>query len=111
MPTPYSPESYVDFSQPGPKAAMLAALEKVRGHLGRTFSLWIDGKPVTTSETFKSISPADSDRVVGVFAHPDDANQALIIAAAYVWNGRRPPPDAACSRSGPSATASSGAYR
>ncbi|MBI1824897.1 MAG: L-glutamate gamma-semialdehyde dehydrogenase [Planctomycetes bacterium] len=95
MLTPYSPESYVDFNQPAPKAAMLAALENVRGQLGRTYSLWIDGKPVTTSETFKSISPADPDRVVGVFAkaNADLADRAVRGVAETFQTWSRVEPD------------------
>jgi 1-pyrroline-5-carboxylate dehydrogenase len=91
---PYSPESYVDFNQPDPRARMLAALEFVRGQLGRTYPLWVDGKPVTTSETFKSVSPADPDRVVGVMckANADIADKAVRSAAEHfkLWSRVEP---------------------
>jgi 1-pyrroline-5-carboxylate dehydrogenase len=80
---PYSPEAYVDFNLPEPRAKMLAALESVRGQLGRVCPLWIQGKPVTTSDTFNSISPADPTRVVGVIskANVDLAEKAVRCAA------------------------------
>lgn len=83
MLTPFYPESYVDFNQPEPRAKMLAALELVRGQLGRTYPLWVDGKPITTSETFTSISPADPNRMVGVMskANADIADRAVRSAA------------------------------
>ena len=83
MLTPYFPESYVDFNQSEPRAKMLAALEQVRAQLGRTYPLWVDGKPVTTSENFTSTSPADPSRVVGVMskANVDIADRAVRSAA------------------------------
>jgi 1-pyrroline-5-carboxylate dehydrogenase len=83
MLTPYFPESYVDFSHQGPRERMLAALEQVRGKLGRSYPLWIGGKPVTTDQTFTSTSPADPDRVVGVMskANLDHADRAVRSAA------------------------------
>jgi 1-pyrroline-5-carboxylate dehydrogenase len=71
---PYRPEPYVDFTQPGPREQMLAALAKVRGELGREYPLWVAGEPVMPGETFTSVSPADPSRVVGVVAK---ANQDL----------------------------------
>jgi 1-pyrroline-5-carboxylate dehydrogenase len=64
---------------------MLAALEQVRTQLGRTYPLWLDGKPVTTSETFTSVSPADPGRVVGVMskANADIADRAVRSAAQH----------------------------
>ncbi len=92
---PYSPEPYVDFSQPGPRANMLAALEKVRGQLGRSFPLWLHGKAVTTSETFTSISPADPGRVVGVFskANAEIADKAVRCCADHFTEWRRVEPE------------------
>ena len=80
---PYAPEPYVDFNQDEPRRQMLAALEKVKGELGRTYPLWVDGQPVTSGETFDSVSPADPDRVVGTFAkaNADLADRAVRTAA------------------------------
>ncbi len=95
MLTPYFPESYVDFNQPEPRAKMLAALEHVRGHLGRTYPLWVDGKPITTSETFTSISPADPSRIVGVMskANADIADRAVRSASQQFTAWSRVEPD------------------
>jgi len=80
---PYSPEPYVDFQQAEPRAKMLAALDRVKGELGTSYPIWIDGKPLTTSETFPSVSPADPGRVVGVLskANADLADRAVRAAA------------------------------
>jgi len=80
---PFSPEPYVDFTQDGPRAAMLAALEKVGQQLGREYPLRIGGKTIDTADKIKSISPANPDRVVGLVskASADQADQAVRLAS------------------------------
>jgi len=85
---PYAPEMYVDFSEDAPRKKMLAALQQVAGQLGRRYPLWIDGKPVTTNETFNTVSPADPGRIVGTMAkaNADLAERAVRSAAeAFEW--------------------------
>jgi 1-pyrroline-5-carboxylate dehydrogenase len=74
---------------------MLAALDAVRSQLGRKFPLWIHGKPVTTADTFTSISPADPERVVGVIskANVDLAEKAVRCSADHFKSWRRVEPD------------------
>jgi 1-pyrroline-5-carboxylate dehydrogenase len=92
---PYHPETYVDFAQAEPRARMLAALEQVRSQLGRSVPLWIHGKPVTTQETFSSISPADPGRVVAVVskANVDLAEKAVRCSADHFKTWRRVEPE------------------
>lgn len=94
MLTPYFPEPYVDFQQESPRQKMLAALDQVRGQLGRTYPLWLAGRAVSTSETFSTFSPADAKRVVGVMskANIDQADQAVRAAAEAfpVWSRVEP---------------------
>ena len=75
---------------------MEAALEQVRGELGRKYPWWIDGKPVTTDDTFTSVSPADPDRVVGVMskANVDLADRAVRSAAEAFKTWSRVDPEA-----------------
>ena len=96
MLAPYTPETYVNFGEDGPRKRMLAALEQVRGELGRTYPLWINGEPVTTVETFHSTSPADPDRIVGTMAKADTdlADQAVRSAAEAFKEWSRFEPDA-----------------
>lgn len=93
---PYQPEHYVDFSQPEPRSRMIAALEHVRSQLGRTYPLWVDGKPITTSETFSSTSPADPTRVVGVMSksNADIADRAVRAASQRFADWSRVEPEA-----------------
>ncbi|MHC4698170.1 MAG: L-glutamate gamma-semialdehyde dehydrogenase [Planctomycetota bacterium] len=91
---PYSPEPYVNFDEPEPRAKMLAALEQVKSELGRTYPLWIDGEPVMADQTFDSISPADPSRVVGTVAkaNSDLADKAVRTAAEnFKWWSRVDP--------------------
>ena len=82
MLTPYRPEPYVDFSQPGPREAMLAALKQVRGQLGKRYPLRIGDKKIDTPDTIDSVMPADPKTVVGHVANAtrDHAEAALRVA-------------------------------
>src|SRR2546421_2274167 len=81
--TPYAPESYVNFAEPGPKEKMLAALSEVGRQLGRTYPLRIGGKKIETAKTITSINPANYKQVVGLAsrASVDQADQAVRAAA------------------------------
>ena len=93
---PFAPEPYVDFNQDEPRRKMIAALEQVRGELGRTYPLWINGEPVTTGEQFHSTSPADPNLVIGTFAkaNADLADKAVRSAADAFTEWSRFDPDA-----------------
>ncbi|UCC30513.1 MAG: aldehyde dehydrogenase family protein, partial [Phycisphaerales bacterium] len=93
---PFAPEPYVDFSQDEPRSKMLAALEKVKSELGRSYPLWIDGQAVTPGATLDSVSPADPDRVVGTMAksNTDLADKAVRCAAEAFKEWSRWDPDA-----------------
>src|SRR3989449_8501564 len=64
---------------------MRAAVEKVRGQLGREYDLVIGGKRVKTSDKIKSINPAKPSQVVGLHQkagkeHVESAMQAALRA-------------------------------
>ena len=66
---------------------MRAAIEKVRGQLGREYDLIIGGKRVKTSDKIKSINPAKPSQVVGLHQkagkeHVEPAMQAALEAFA-----------------------------
>jgi 1-pyrroline-5-carboxylate dehydrogenase len=65
---PFRNEPLTDFSKPENAAAIKAALEKVRGELGREYPLVIGGKRVQTTAKVKSINPAKPSEVVGTFS-------------------------------------------
>jgi len=70
-------EPFTDFSKPENKAAMLAALDKVRGELGREFPIVINGEKITLTSKFESRSPSDKEQVVAVFSE-GDADTSLV---------------------------------
>jgi 1-pyrroline-5-carboxylate dehydrogenase len=59
-------EPYVDFSKEENARKMRAAIEKVRGQLGREYDLVIGGKRVKTTDKIKSINPASPSQLVGL---------------------------------------------
>ncbi len=91
----YQPESYVSFALDEPRQRMLVAIDDVRKHLGQRYDLWINGKSVSTSKTFRSISPAVKDRVVGEVSKADAelADRAIRGAADRFKNWSQVDPD------------------
>ena len=84
---PFVNEALTDFSQPDNARQMRAAIEKVRGQLGREYDLIIGGKRVKTSDKIKSINPAKPSQIVGLHQkagkeHVDPAMQAALQAFA-----------------------------
>ncbi len=64
-------EPFTDFSKPENSEAMEAAVEKVRGELGREYPIVIGGKKISLGDKFNSFNPARRDEVVGVFSEGD----------------------------------------
>ncbi len=64
-------EPFTDFSDSHNAAAMTAALEKVKGELGREHPVVIGGEKITLDNKFESRNPADTAEVVGVFSEGD----------------------------------------
>src|SRR5712691_7640578 len=63
---PFVNEPLTDFTKPENARQMRAAIEKVRGQLGREYNLIIGGKPVQTKDKIKSINPAKPAQIVGL---------------------------------------------
>ena len=62
---PFVNEPFTDFSAEHIARRMRAAIEKVRGELGREYDLVIGGKRSKTQEKIQSINPARPSQVVG----------------------------------------------
>ncbi|MEI7554732.1 L-glutamate gamma-semialdehyde dehydrogenase [Candidatus Chlorohelix sp.] len=79
---PFKTEPGLDFTLPAEQQAFQAALESVRGKLGVTYPLWIDGKPVVHAETFSSVNPAHPDEIIAkhVVTRPEDVEAAIAAA-------------------------------
>ena len=63
---PFENEWLIDFSKEENARKMRAAIEKVRGELGREYDLIIGGKRIKTQEKIKSLNPAKPSQVVGI---------------------------------------------
>ena len=63
---PFVNEPPVNFSKEENARKMRAAIEKVRGQLGREYDLIIGGQRVRTGEKIKSLNPARPSEIVGV---------------------------------------------
>jgi 1-pyrroline-5-carboxylate dehydrogenase len=84
---PFANEPLTDFSNPENARQMRAAIEKVRGQLGREYDLIIGGKRVKTTDKIKSLNPAKPSQVVGIHQkagkeHVEPAMQAALAGFA-----------------------------
>src|SRR5881394_279347 len=93
MPTEFRNEPFTDFTKEENAQAMRAALDKVRGELGREYPLVIGGERINTGDTLDSINPANRDEVVGKFhkATKELANKAVETAAEAFKTWRNVP--------------------
>ena len=75
-------EPFLDFTEPGTKRGMQAALEAVKGHLGRTYPLVFGGERVEGTRRLVSINPARPDQVVGVHSEAELEHVERAVSAA-----------------------------
>ena len=80
---PYSPTTYIDFSQPANRAAFEAALAEVRASFGREYPVVIGGQRETAAKTFESTNPAKPSEVLGRFASGTAEQAARAVETAY----------------------------
>jgi len=64
-------EPFTDFSKEENAAPIRAAIEKVRGELGREYPITIGGEKISLDSKFTSNNPANKTEVVGVFSEGD----------------------------------------
>jgi 1-pyrroline-5-carboxylate dehydrogenase len=91
-------EPFTDFTKPENADAMRAAIGKVRRELGREYPIVIDGRKIGLESKFKSINPANTSEVVGVFSEGDtniDLVEQAITAATKAFKTWRNVPAAA----------------
>ncbi len=89
-------EPFTDFSKPENAEAMRAAIEKVRGELGREYPVVINGEKLTRPSKFKSFNPANKAEIVGLFPEADTdlllADLAIEAATEAFKSWRKVPP-------------------
>jgi len=59
-------EPFFDFTHEENARKMRAAIEKVRGQLGREYDLIIAGKRVKTADRIRSLNPTRPSEIVGI---------------------------------------------
>ena len=90
---PFRNEPFTDFSTPDNKRAMLDALDRARAELGKIYDLTMGGRDLQTSETFKSVNPANPSEVIGIHfaATAKEANEAVEVAQLAFTTWRHVP--------------------
>lgn len=83
--TPFRNEPFTDFSAAGARAAMEAALAKVRGELGREYDLLIAGERIKTGDQLQSLNPSRPAEVVGTHHKATAELAAKAIQAAHEY--------------------------
>src|SRR5258708_35178141 len=63
---PFRNEPATDFTKSEVAREMRAALDRVRGQLGREYALVIGGRRIRTTEKIPSLNPAHPSQVVGI---------------------------------------------
>jgi 1-pyrroline-5-carboxylate dehydrogenase len=63
---PFVNEPLTDFSREETARRMRAAIDKVRGELGREYDLIVGGKRIKTTDKIRSINPAKPSQLVGL---------------------------------------------
>src|SRR5881227_3487792 len=87
---PFVNEPLIDFTKEENARKMRAAIEKVRGQLGREYDLIIGGRRVKTTDKIKSLNPAKPSQIVGIHQkagkeHVEPAIRAAL-AAFESWS-------------------------
>jgi 1-pyrroline-5-carboxylate dehydrogenase len=82
---PFVNEPLTDFTKEENARKMRAAIEKVRGQLGREYDLIIGGQRVKTTDKIKSLNPAKPSQIVGIHQkagkeHVEPAMKAALTA-------------------------------
>ncbi len=75
-------EPAADFAIDDNRMRMRDALGTVKGQLGRTYPLWIDGRAVETNAHTKSLNPSDKSQVVGLASVGEARHATEAVAAA-----------------------------
>jgi 1-pyrroline-5-carboxylate dehydrogenase len=87
--TPFINEPFYDFRLEENARKMRAAIERVRGQLGREYDLIIGGQRIKTTDKIKSLNPSRPSQIVGIHQkagkeHVEPAMSAAL-KAFYSW--------------------------
>src|SRR5271155_5229834 len=79
---PFINEPFFDFTKEENARKMRAAIERVRGQLGREYDLIIGGQRVKTADKIKSLNPAKPSQIVGIHQKAGKEHVEPAMAAA-----------------------------
>src|ERR1700688_170509 len=79
---PFVNEPFYDFRQEENARKMRAAIQRVRGQLGREYDLIIGGQRVKTTDKIKSLNPSRPSQVVGIHQKAGKEHVEPAVAAA-----------------------------
>src|SRR5580700_8758966 len=90
---PFINEPFFDFTKEDNARKMRAAIERVRGQLGREYDLIIGGQRVKTTDKIKSLNPSKPSQVVGIHqkAGKDHVQPAMSAALKAFDSWKRTP--------------------
>jgi 1-pyrroline-5-carboxylate dehydrogenase len=90
---PFINEPFFDFTKEENARKMRAAIERVRGQLGREYDLIIGGQRVKTADKIKSLNPSKPSQVVGIHqkAGKDHVEPAMTAALKAFATWKRIP--------------------
>ena len=80
---PFQNEPETDFSKQENVEAFRTALAEVKGKLGQSYPMIIDGAEVRADTEIESLNPADPEVVVGRFPRGDEAVAVRALDAAH----------------------------
>ena len=91
--TPFKNAPFTDFTKPENRQAQAAALEQVKGELGRMYPLVIGGKKIMNEATFASVNPSQPEQVIGYFARAtvEQVEEAVQAATSAFESWKRVP--------------------
>src|SRR3981081_4563580 len=75
-------EPFFDFTRDEDARKMRAAIEKVRGQLGREYDLIIGGKRVKTADKIRSLNPTRPSEIVGIHQKAGKEHEQNALGAA-----------------------------
>ncbi|MGB6402200.1 MAG: L-glutamate gamma-semialdehyde dehydrogenase, partial [Candidatus Sulfotelmatobacter sp.] len=79
---PFINEPFFDFTKEDNARKMRAAIERVRGQLGREYDLIIGGQRVKTTDKIKSLNPSKPSQIVGIHQKATKEHVEPAMAAA-----------------------------
>ncbi len=79
---PFINEPFFDFTKEDNARKMRAAIERVRGQLGREYELIIGGQRVKTTDKIKSLNPSKPSQIVGIHQKAGKEHVEPAMAAA-----------------------------